>query len=585
MGINPDQNMPSHNAIFNRILNMNELPNINSIVNITNAISVKYETPFGAHNLSAVEGDINVGPNENTLPFTPMNTEEQIDIDTEEVVYADSKNVITRNWVWRQGNKTKVSENDTEILIPIDTIDRSEEEIEEIAKYTLAVFKHFFENPTATFGIVSSEQRSLDINKLEPLQTEHRFSFKGHEIRRDSRVIDKLLKKSVEDILPSKEKLEKLLKSGRRLKVYQGFDPTGDTLHVGHLVNMRKLEYFRLLGHEVHMLIGDFTARIGDPDKKSARKQLTEEEVKANLREYVSQAKAILDVDNEWNPVKIVYNNDWLGELKFSDVIELASEFTVQQMLKRDLFRRRIESEIPLYVHEFFYPMMQGWDSVHMQIDVEVGGNDQLFNMLAGRQLVASHLNKEKFVIAGKLLETPDGDKMGKTTGNMIKLNDSSEDIYGKVMAMPDSMIEIGFELLTDADMDKVRKIRDKLQDDSNNPMDIKKELAFTVTEELKGEDEAKKAAKHFESVFQEQDYSSEESIEVHSIGEDSIDILELIANRLELRDSKSATRRLIKQGAVKLDGEKVEDWDKEIILKDDPTSLKVGKKVVKIKR
>jgi tyrosyl-tRNA synthetase len=402
-------------------------------------------------------------------------------------------------------------------------------------------------------------------------------------VKTDKKIINRILNKAVEQILPDKKTLEKKLFSGQKLNVYQGFDPTAPTLHIGHTVGMRKLEDFRKLGHNVIFLIGDFTARIGDPsDKKearaSARKVLTKEEVAKNLEVYVDQASHIIDIENKENPVKILYNSSWLEPLNFGDIIKLASEFTVQQMIKRNMFQKRLENDKPIYLNEFLYPLMQGYDSVMMDIDVEVGGNDQLFNMLAGRDMVRNHLNKEKIVITGKLLTTAGGDKMGKSEGNMIKLSDDPKDIYGKVMAFTDDQIVDGFELLTSADLDEVGEIRERLNN-NENPMQLKKELAFRVTSELKNKEEAQKAQKYFESVFQKRNVGTD--LEERSVKKPKYNILELITE-VNLASSKSEARRLIEQGAVKISEEKISDWQMDIEL-NEPIVLKVGKKILKI--
>jgi tyrosyl-tRNA synthetase len=402
-------------------------------------------------------------------------------------------------------------------------------------------------------------------------------------VKTDKKIIDRILNKAVEQILPDKETLERKLLSGQKLNVYQGFDPTAPTLHIGHTVGMRKLEDFRKLGHSVIFLIGDFTARIGDPSDKeearaSARKVLTKEEVAENLKVYVDQASHIIDIENKENPVKILYNSSWLEPLNFDDIIKLASEFTVQQMIKRNMFQKRLENDKPIYLNEFLYPLMQGYDSVMMDIDVEVGGNDQLFNMLAGRDMVRNHLNKEKIVITGKLLTTAGGDKMGKSEGNMIKLSDDPKDIYGKVMAFTDDQIVDGFELLTSADLDEVEEIRERLNN-NENPMQLKKELAFRVTSELKNKEEAQKAQKYFESVFQKRNLGTD--LEERSVKKPKYNILELITE-VNLASSKSEARRLIKQGAVKINEEKISDWQMDIEL-NEPIVLKVGKKILKI--
>lgn len=389
----------------------------------------------------------------------------------------------------------------------------------------------------------------------------------------DENIINRILHKGVEQILPTEQVLNELLHSGRRLNIYQGFDPTAPTLHIGHTVGMRKLEDFRKLGHQVIFLIGDFTARIGDPtDKTATRRQLSKEEVESNMQTYVEQASHIIDIFNKENPVKILYNSQWLEPLNFSDIIELASEFTVQQMIKRSMFQKRIEEDKPIYLNEFLYPLMQGYDSVMMDIDVEVGGNDQLFNMLAGRDLVLSRLKKEKIVVAGKLLSTADGKKMGKSEGNMIKLSDSANDIFGKVMTFPDENIVTGFEILTSRELSDITDIKKKLEE-GENPIELKKNLAFEITKDFKGEEQAISAQKFFEDIFQKK--SIETEIPEITIKRNSISITDLLLD-LRFAESKSQARRLIEQGAVKIDNEKIVDWDTLIALT--PQTSKVVK-------
>jgi len=400
------------------------------------------------------------------------------------------------------------------------------------------------------------------------------------EVLKDQQIIERILNKGVEQILPSPEALKELLNSGRRLNIYQGFDPTADTLHIGHTVGMRKLEDFRKLGHNVIFLIGDFTARIGDPtDKSSARVKLTKEQIEENMKVYVKQASHILDINNKENPVEVLYNSQWLEPLNFGEIIEIASVFTVQQMLKRSMFQKRLQEDKPIYLHEFLYPLMQGYDSVMMDIDVEVGGNDQLFNMLAGRDLTMNRLHKEKFVIAGKLLETSDGNKMGKSEGNMIKLSDSANDIFGKVMTFDDSILPIGFEILTNYELSKVDEIKERINS-GENPMTLKKILAFEVTKDIKGEQEALNAQKYFEDIFQKKDIDTQLStIEINT---ENINILDLIV-QCKITDSKSQAKRLVLQSAVSINSEKITDWSKQIQLGQN-TVIRCGRHVYQIK-
>jgi tyrosyl-tRNA synthetase len=404
----------------------------------------------------------------------------------------------------------------------------------------------------------------------------------GNQIISDETIINRILNKGIEQVLPSKEALYKLLTSGKRINIYQGYDPTGPTLHIGHTVGMRKLEDFRKLGHNVIFLVGDFTARIGDPsDKTSARVKLTKEQVEENMSRYVEQASNIIDIFNKDNPVKILYNSQWLEPLNFGDILELASEFTVQQMLKRSMFQKRLEEDKPIYINEFLYPLMQGYDSVMMDVDVEVGGNDQLFNMLAGRDLVMSRLKKEKIVISGKLLETSDGAKMGKTEGNMIRLDDSPNDIYGKVMSFTDELIVLGFEILTNYDLDKVEEIESRLKQ-GENPMVLKKELAFEITKDLKGEESALSAKEYFEGVFQKKDINTE--VPIKEVSSEEMSITDLIVE-VGMSSSKAQARRLVEQGAVKINDERISKWDQTITLTNHPDMvLKCGKLIYQIR-
>ncbi len=399
------------------------------------------------------------------------------------------------------------------------------------------------------------------------------------EIKKDKEIIERILTKGVEQILPTEQALRDLLESSKRIKIYQGFDPTADTLHIGHTVGMRKLEDFRKLGHHIIFLIGDFTARVGDPsDKTAVRQMLTKEQVEENMKKYKEQASKIIDIDNKENPVEILYNSEWLEKLNFADIIDLTSKFTVQQMIKRDMFQKRLENNKPIYINEFLYPVMQGYDCVVMDVDVEVGGNDQLFNMLAGRDLIMSELKKEKIVLAGKLLATADGSKMGKSEGNMIKMNDTPEDIYGKVMAFNDDMIINAFEILTLASIDEVKKHQERL-DSKENPMTLKKELALRVTSEITSEEQAQKAQEYFESIFQNQDKDAD--IPTKEISQKEIPLNELLVE-VKFAKSKSEAKRLIEQGAVKIDDKKITQYNYPIRASR-PLNLRAGRQLCKI--
>jgi len=386
--------------------------------------------------------------------------------------------------------------------------------------------------------------------------------------------IKELLEKGVESIYPDKSYLEKLLASGKKLTVYQGFDPTADTLHIGNFVGLIKLKQFQDLGHRVIFLIGDYTAMIGDPDKRIVRKQLTYEQVIKNCKNYQAQASKILNFSGK-NPVQLKYNSEWLSKLTFKDTLELLTNFTVQRILERDLFEQRIKSGNPLYLHEFMYPVMQAYDSVAMNVDGEIGGNDQTFNMLAGRDLMAKMKNKEKFVLTIKLLEDPSGKKMGKTEGNMITLNDSPKNMFGKIMSWPDTMIALGFELCTNYSLDKIEEIKKKLQDTKHNPRDLKADLAKEIITFYHSKAEADKAEQEFNRIFRDKDTPTNmEKVFIMNI---EYDLPELMASA-QLVPSKSEAKRLIEQGGVTLNDKKITDWKKKVKPADN-TVLKIGKR------
>ncbi len=360
-----------------------------------------------------------------------------------------------------------------------------------------------------------------------------------------SELTEVLLNKGVAEILPNKGFLEKELASGRKLTVYAGFDPTAPTLHIGHTISLRKLRHFQDLGHRIIFLVGDFTARIGDPtDKASARKQLTEKEIKTNLKQYKKQAGKFIRFSGT-NAAQIKFNNDWLGKMKFADVLALASNMTVDQMLKRDMFVRRMEEEKPIYIHEFMYPLMQGYDSVAMDVDGEIGGNDQLFNMLTGRTLLKQLKNKEKFVITTKLLEDNTGKKMGKTEGNMVSLLDTPEDMYGKIMSWTDGLIVPGFELCTDYTLDQIAVVKNEL-DSGINPRDIKMRLAYEVVRLCTDEKNAQQAEEAFVSSFQRKE--SHDHIPEISAKDRTFETILIEENIVA---SKTELRRLIEAHAV----------------------------------
>jgi len=373
------------------------------------------------------------------------------------------------------------------------------------------------------------------------------------QVNTDAKKIEALLSRGVENIFPTKDFLEEKLKAGKQLTLYTGYDPTADTLHIGNGITMLKLRQFQELGHKVIMLIGDFTGMIGDPsDKMAARKKLTREEVMHNCKNYQKQASLLLDFEGD-NAVEVKYNSEWLGKMHFGDVLELASHFTVQRMMERDMFQRRQEEDKPIYIHEFMYPMMQAYDSVVMDVDGEVGGNDQTFNMLTGRDLMKTLKNKEKFVLTLKLLVDVTGKKMGKSEGNMVSFADSPEDVFGKVMSWTDGMIIGGFELCTMVPVEEIKIFETEMKKGAN-PRDVKLRLAYEVVKTFLGEKEAGKAQEYFISTFSKKEIPEE----IPEVKPSAYDIITLLVES-KICKSNAEARRNIDQGGVKINEIKVE--------------------------
>lgn len=376
------------------------------------------------------------------------------------------------------------------------------------------------------------------------------------ETIKEKKQVEELLTKGVEKIYPSRAELEKKLLSGERLRLYCGFDPTAPSLHIGNAICINKLSQFQALGHEVIFLIGSFTAMIGDPtDKAAARKKITRDEVEENCRSYQSQAAAYLDFAGD-NPALVKYNNEWNDKLSFGDIIELSSHFTVQQMIQRDMFQKRLEEEKPIFLHEFLYPLTQAYDSVAMDVDLELGGNDQMFNMMCGRDLMKSMGKKDKFVMTLKILADEQGKKMGKSEGNAVFLDGRPEDIYGAVMSWSDGYILPAFELATKYSLEQVAEIKKQL-DAGENPRNLKMKLAWEITKLVHGEENAKAAEENFISTVQNKEIP--EDIEIKRINSSEIGIIDALVETA-LVASKGEARRMISQKAVKLDGKIVED-------------------------
>ena len=384
-----------------------------------------------------------------------------------------------------------------------------------------------------------------------------------------------LIRRGAEEIIPEdilKKKLERSKETDTPLIIKLGCDPSRPDLHIGHGVVLRKLRHFQDLGHQAVLVIGDFTAMIGDPSgRNKTRPQLTLEEARSNAESYVEQSKVILDIDK----LKIVYNSDWLNNMNFNDVVKLASSYTVARMLERDDFTKRFQSETPILLHEFLYPLAQGQDSVELNADVELGGTDQKFNLLVGRDLQKANGQNPQCIITLPLLEGTDGiDKMSKSYGNDIGLHDKPEDMYGKTLSISDDMIVKWFTLAADADETVVKSAESRLADSSINPMEVKRELARAVVELYYDAETASQAEQHFNTIVVGK--GTPDDIPEFSLNEE--DLIVNVIFDAGILQSKGEARRMIKQGAVKLDGESITDIQATITPSGEQI-LKVGKR------
>jgi len=374
--------------------------------------------------------------------------------------------------------------------------------------------------------------------------------------------IEELLSRGVEKIYPDREALEKILKQ-RKIRLYLGIDPTGSRLHLGHAILLRKLQKFAELGHEAILLIGTGTVLVGDPSQRSgAREQIDEGEIQRNIATWRKQAEKILD----FSKVQIKQNGDWLLKLTMKDLISVASHISAVQLFKRDIFQERLNRGDTVWDHETFYPLLQGYDSVAMDVDLEIGGTDQTFNMLIGRELMRKMRGKEKYVLTVPMILGTDGKPMSKTSGNCVWLKDEPSEMYGKLMSIPDEQIDSYLELATDipqVELDSAKKLA---------PLDKKRLLALTVVKMYHGEEKAQQVQKEFKNVFSKGGIP--EGAPVWKIAGQKVDLISLLAEK-GITSSKSEARRFLEQGGVSLNEKKL--TEPEAIL--ESGILKIGKK------
>ncbi len=390
--------------------------------------------------------------------------------------------------------------------------------------------------------------------------------------------IKQILTRGVAEILPSRDKLAKLMLE-KPIRLYLGIDPTGAFLHLGHNVVLRKLQQFAELGHEVILLIGNGTVKIGDPTGKDAsRPMLTDEQIENNFKSWRRQASKILD----FTKIKIKRNGDWLDKLTMPEIIKLAAKTTVQQLIERDMFQQRLKKNLPIHGHEILYPLLQGYDSVAMNVDLEIGGTDQTFNMMMGRTLQKIYNNHEKWVLVTPIINGTDGRKMSKSLNNFIALEDEPKQMYGKLMSISDDLIIKYFTLLTDITDEKIKAMEQAIGSGAN-PMKFKKQLAFTITSNLHNKQAAHQAQEHFEKTIQAGKLP--QKMPAVNIKQNKIKLIDLL-KACDSQISSNQLKRLAEQGAVNLlpEEEKLTDPFAFISVKNNQV-IKIGKrKYFKIK-
>lgn len=408
--------------------------------------------------------------------------------------------------------------------------------------------------------------------------------FESAELKKEFEHQWQIISRGAVDLLPEDEfqiKLKKSIKENKPLRVKQGFDPTSPDIHLGHTVGIRKLKQFQELGHQVVLIVGDYTAMVGDPSGQSqTRPSLSYDDIMRNAETYQTQFFKILDKSK----TEIHFNGDWFKKMDFTEIMQLATKFTVARMLERDDFTKRMKKGIPISIHELFYPLMQGYDSVAIKANLELGATEQTFNLLAGRTIQEAYGVEAQLVLTMPILVGLDGEmKMSKSLGNYIGIDEPAREIFGKAMSIPDEMIYSYFELATEISFEKLAEIKNQLASTDVNPMLIKKELGETLVDMYNEPGSGKEAREEFERVFSQKKLPDEipeinfENLKALELDPEKIYLVHLMT-KMDMAKSNSEARKLIKSGAVTLNSEKVEDMDYEFAITEE-LILKVGKR------
>ena len=571
MGLNPNTYKGSVEALLARVLKGGTLPTLSLAVDLANAVSLRSLLPAGAHDLDRLTGDLQIRVAREGEPFHPIGGGPEETAAAGEIVYADDAEVRTRRWIWRQGDRAKVTPASVNIFFPIDGwLGLNEEDVREAAR-TLA--RHVQEQTGARTATLFVHAGNPEVELTAPENAGQAGQADGHGVgvaamgqipaREPDEwdEIDDLLTRGVVDVIVRAD-IEKRLRAGEKLRVKLGIDPTGPRLHLGRAVPLRKLRRFQELGHTVCLVIGDFTAQVGDVSgHTAARRHLTDVEIYQNMATYKEQIGRILDLDRvEWS-----YNSDWLGQLRLKDVIGLSHLFTVQQMLARENFSLRYAEGKPIGLHEFFYPLMQGYDSYALDADLELGGTDQLFNLMAGREVQRGFLRRPQDVMTMQMIWGLDGRQMSTSEGNTVLLDEPAVAMYGKIMSMGDEHIVTYFEAATGVPIGEVRALARELAD-GLNPIVAKKRLAYEITRLYHGDAGAADGQRYFEELHQGKGELDDEDWPEAAIAGVHPRQVGALFKEAGLVKSNSEARQMVTQGGLEIDGDKVADFAAVIV-------------------
>ena len=566
LGIHSSKYPSSIESILARVAKKGEFPEISPVVDLGNYISLKYKIPVGVHDMDSLKEDLWI-----RLASEEDCKQEENHLNGDrlkpgEPVYVSGHSVRTRRYIWRQLPAGRVEEGAENFLFPIDGFYENKETVEAACAELAARIEEIFsvkaeytilnkDSPDMRFGPMTEEERKIE-NQLAIMLKGVAQSTAISEIR---------------------ERLKEALRVKRPLRIKLGLDPSAPDIHIGHSVVLRKIRQLQDLGHTAVIIIGDYTGMIGDPTGKSkTRKQLSREDVERNANTYMEQIFKIIDRRR----TEVHYNSEWLSKMNFGDVIELAAKCTVARMLERDDFNHRYTNHLPLSVHEFFYPLMQAYDSVAIKADIELGGTDQTFNILMGRNIQRDYGQAPQLTLFMPLLEGIDGvEKMSKSLGNYVGISEPPAVIYEKLMKIPDSLIIRYYNLCTDVHPDEVARLQ-KMLDDGVNPRDVKMMLAHEITKLYAGAEAADQAEEHFKLVYQKNQLPDD--VPGLEIDGDSDSIHgEQILNALiagNFYKTKSEARRIFIQGGAQLNGERVTDIKAIVLRPGEEYALKMGK-------